>query len=120
MADDVIAIHDDIIDDHELQGQAQNKSIHSIIARIENRLAYGMIADVYELASCYACYIAMGHAFNDANKRTAFTSMDLCLVLNGIEVSFDMQESGDMIIKGAQGKVDEIDVAQWLRNLSTN
>ena len=117
-ADDVVAIHDDIIGSHELQGLAQNKSIDAIIARIETRLAYSMIADCYELAACYACYIAVGHAFNDANKRTAFTCMDLCLVLNGIELSYDTEEAGQTIIKASQGKLDEMDIAQWLRDLS--
>jgi len=40
-----------------------------------------MIKDVYELAACYATYIAIGYTFNDANKRTAFAAMDICLTL---------------------------------------
>lgn len=77
-----------------------------------------MIADVYELAACYACYIAVGHTFYDANKRTAFASMDICLALNGIELEFDTEEAGDIIIKAAQSAVHESDVALWLRSLS--
>ena len=116
-ASDVVEIHDLVINPNELQGLAKNKSIEAIIARIDNRIAYGMIRDVYELAACYACYIAVGHAFHDANKRTAFASMDTCLALNGIELEYDSVESGDQIIRAAQGVVDEVELAAWLRSL---
>ncbi len=112
---DVIQIHDDVIGANELQGLAQNKSIDSVIARIDNRIAFGLLIDVFDLAGCYACYIAVGHAFNDANERTAFVAMDICLILNGVILEHDPVESGDMIRKAAQKLVDESDVAQWLR-----
>jgi death-on-curing protein len=76
-----------------------------------------MIRDVYELAACYACYIAVGHAFHDANKRTAFACMDTCLALNGIELSYEAAETGDQLIQAAQGIVDEMELAAWLRGL---
>ena len=115
-ARDVAAIHELVIESHELQGTAQNKSLDSVIARIDNRIAYGIITDEFELAACYACYIAVGHVFNDANKRTAFTSMMTTLSNNNIELSLDYQEAGNMIIKAAQGIVDETELAEWLRS----
>ena len=114
---DVVEIHDQVISPNELQGLAKNKSIEAIIARIDNRISFGMIRDVQELAACYACYIAVGHAFHDANKRTAFACMDTCLSLNGIELSYETTEAGDQIIRGAQGIVDEMELAVWLRGL---
>ena len=57
-AGDVVAIHEQVISPNELQGLAQNKSIDAIVARIDNRIAYGMVRDVFELAACYACYIS--------------------------------------------------------------
>lgn len=113
----MVEIHDLVIAPNELQGLAQDKSIEAIIARIDNRIAYGMIRDVYELAACYACYIAVGHAFHDANKRTAFACMDACLALNGIELNYETEEAGNRIIKAAQGTVDEVELAAWLRGL---
>ena len=115
-ASDVVEIHESVIEENELQGLAKNKSIDAILSRIDNRISYGMIRDVYELSACYACYIAVGHAFHDANKRTAFASMDLCLVLNGIELDYEETEIGPVIIKAAQGIVDESELADWLRN----
>ncbi len=116
-AKDVVAIHEDVIEPNELQGMASNKSVEAILARIDNRIAYGMIDDVYMLAACYACYIAVGHAFHDANKRTAFAAMDICFVINGIQLQYETVEAGDMIIKAAQSIIDEAELAQWLREL---
>ncbi len=114
----VVAMHEQIIGLDELQGMARNKSIESVLGRVDNRIAYGLIEDVFELAACYACCIAVGHAFNDGNKRTALKAMDTCLTINGIELDFDTVEVGDMIVKAAQGIVDEKELAEWLRILA--
>ena len=114
----MIAIHEQVVEPNELQGMALNKSIESVLARVDNRAAYGMIEDVFELAACYACYIAVGHVFNNGNKRMAVTAMDTCLRINGIELDFDTVETSDMIIKAAQGIVDEKELAEWLRTLA--
>ena len=111
----VDAIHDDVLNPGELAGRAGDKSLDSTLARVENRLSYGMIADVFELAATYAVVIAQGHCFNDANKRTAFRSMQICLHLNGVRLAFGPVETGDLIIRAAQGLLDEADLAQWLR-----
>ena len=116
--EEVISIHEQVIDPNELQGQARDKSIEAIITRIDNRITYGMIQDVFELAACYACYIGVGHAFHDANKRTAFATMDVCLVLNGIELNYNTEEAGEIIIRAARGVVDEKELADWLRRAS--
>jgi len=111
-------MHEQIIRPDELQGVARNKYIELVLARVDNRIAYGFIEDVFELAASYACCIAVGNAFNDGNKRTAFTVMDTCLRINGIEVDFDTVEASEMIIKAAQGIVDEKELAEWLRILA--
>jgi death-on-curing protein len=113
---DVVEIHEFVIEGHELQGMARDKSIEAIIGRIDNRIAFGMIRDVFELAACYACYLSVGHAFRDANKRTAFAAMDVCLSLNGISLAYDAAEIGTLIVKAAQGIVDESELADWLRS----
>lgn len=113
----VVMIHDDIIDANELQGLAQDKSIEAAIERIDNRIAYGLIGDVYHLAACYAVFIAQAHAFNDANKRTGFAAMDTVLALNGIELAYEAEDAGRMIIKIVNGLADENDLAEWLKTL---
>ncbi len=114
-ADEIIAIHDRVINPGELQGLAQDKSIEGALGRVENRLAYGMIDDLVALAAVYAVAIATGHVFNDANKRTAVHTMQTCLDANGIDLIFDTEELGDLIISVAQGNIDEDALAKWLR-----
>ena len=109
-------IHDLVIAQNELQGMAGDKSLDAALARIENRMSFGMINDEFDLAACYACFLAVGHVFNDANKRTAFACMDLCLSLNDIELVYNHEEVGDLIIRAALGIVDEIELSAWLRS----
>ena len=112
----VAAIHDAILNPGELQGRAQDKSLESALARVDNRVAYGMIEDIFDLAAAYAVAISRGHCFNDGNKRTAFQAMDICLDINGIALNWNTTEIGDTIIRLAQGHLHDEDFAEWLRN----
>ena len=94
---------------------AGDKSLDAVLARIENRMSFGMINDAYDLAANYACFLAVGHVFNDANKRTAFACMDVCLSLNDVALVYEHEEVGEFIIKAAPGIVDEIELSAWLR-----
>ena len=117
---DVIEIHDLVIGKNELQGTAGDKSLDAVLSRIENRMSFGMINDEFDLAACYACFLAVGHVFNEANKRTAFACMDACLSLNDTEMIYDHEEVGNLLIKVAQGVVDEIELSAWLRARALN
>lgn len=112
----VEAIHDVVLNPGELAGRAQDKSLDAALARVENRLAYGMTEDAFDLAAAYAMAIARGHCFNDGNKRTAYQSMDVCLDLNGVEIAWAVEEVGPMIIRCAQGLVEDVELAEWLRD----
>lgn len=114
--DMVEALHDSVLNSGEIPGRARDKSLESALARVDNRLAYGMIADVFDLAAAYAVVVARGHCFNDGNKRTAFRAMNAALALNGIRMRFDTEEIGQIIIRCAQGKMDDGDLADWLRD----
>ncbi len=111
----VIVIHDDVLNPGELDGMAKDKSLDGALARVRNRLDYGLIQDIFDLASAYAVAIATGHRFNDANKRTAFRSMDTVLRLNGIRLQYHDEDIGPLIIELAQRKLEGEDLADWLR-----
>ena len=112
---DVIRIHDLVLNDGELAGIAKDRSLASALSRIDFRLSYGLINDVYDLAASYAVVIATGHLFNDANKRTGYRVMEVCLLFNGVSLQWDVETIGQKIISVAQGHVDEIELAAWLR-----
>ena len=111
-------IHDQVLNPGELAGRARDKSLEGALARVENRLAYEMIADAHDLAEAYAVAIAQGHCFNDANKRTAHQAMDVCLDLNGVQINWTAIEIGPVIIRAAQRHLDEGELADWLRKHS--
>ena len=117
--DDVEYLHEQVLYPGELAGLAGDKSLAGVLARVENRLSYGLISDVFELAATYATVLAVGHVFNDGNKRTAFAAMNISLVLNDIEPTFDVMEAADLIIEAAQRQLDVADLATWLRLHST-
>ena len=114
----IIAIHDEVLELHELQGMAGDKSLEGALSRVENRLKYGLIEDIYSLAASYATAISQAHCFNDGNKRTAFQVMDIILDLNGINTIWDVEEVGQKIVLLSQSRLDESDLAQWLRRVA--
>ena len=109
------AIHDEVLNPGDLTGRDLDKSLHAALARVDHRLAYGMIEDAFDLAAAYAVAIATGHCFNDGKKRTAFRTMNAALRLNGITIAWATEDVGPMIIETAQGKVEAEDLAAWLR-----
>lgn len=115
--DDVVHIHDLVLNPGELTGQALDKPLVGALSRIDFRLSYGLIVDAYELAASYAVVLATGHLFNDGNKRTAFRSMDVVLRLHDIPKVWETEATGQKIIATAQSQIDEIELANWLRCL---
>jgi death on curing protein len=108
-------IHDAVLNPGELRGRALDKSLEGALARVDNRLTYGLIEDVFDLAAAYAVAISQGHCFNDGNKRTAHQCMDVCLDLNGVQIAWTATEIGPVIIRAAQRLLDEGELAHWLR-----
>lgn len=115
----VEALHDLALNPGELSGRAKDKSLEGALSRVDNRLLYGMIDDVFDLAAAYAAAIAQGHCFNDGNKRTAYRTMLVCLTLNDTAITHQTEEVGQKIIALAQGHLPEEDLADWLRGKAT-
>ena len=116
--DHIIAVHDEVLEPSELQGMVDDKSLEAALSWVDNRLKYGLMDDIYSLAASYATAISQAHCFNDGNKRTAFQVMDLILDLNGINVTWDVEAVGQKIVLLSQSKLDEADLAQWLRRVN--
>ena len=115
--DHIIAIHDEVLEPSDLQGMAGDKSLEGALSRVDNRLKYCLMDDIYSLAASYATAISQAHCFNDGNKRTAFQVMDIILDLNGINAIWDVEAVGQKIVLLSQSKLDEADLAQWLRRV---
>lgn len=113
--DQVEALHDLVLNPGEIPGRAGDKSLSGALGRVDNRVLYGMIEDVFDLAAAYAEAISQGHFFNDGNKRTAYRTLLVVLTLHGVSIAHDTSDMGDQIILLAQRKIDAADLADWLR-----
>ena len=95
--------------------------LESALERPPNKLAYASPGDVdlYDLAAAYAYGIARNHAFNDANKRTAWSCCVLFLKVNGIKLQIEAAEVVEQMVVLAQGHLSEAAFAEWLRTASS-
>lgn len=112
-AEDVIAFNEEIV-----KGVTNDPGrVEAVINRVENARHYDDVTDVYELAALYLITIARAHIFLDGNKRTAFQSMALFLMVNGVDLQASPQLE-ELTVDAAQGKLSAPTVASLLRALT--
>ena len=96
--EELIALHDANISRYGgLPGMSDPGRAEAIIGRVQARVAYEEITDLFEVSATYLVATARGHIFNDANKRTALNSALLFLRRNGVQV-FDSPELADLTV----------------------
>ncbi len=89
--------------------------LDSALARPQNLLAYNPEADLFDLAASYAFGLGRNHAFIDGNKRAACLSIGVFLRINGYDLKADQVDAIETIMALAAGKIDEKDIAAWIR-----
>lgn len=67
-------------------GPPNMDKLEGALYRVETMHTYENCDDIYKLAGMYLIAIAKAHAFNDANKRTAFQAASIFLIMNGSEL----------------------------------
>jgi death-on-curing protein len=92
-------------------------ALESALGRIENRRTYAGLDDVFEIAGMYAEAIARGHAFADANKRTALVSALTYLAVEGFLIR-RTQALEEFMVDVAQGKLNYLDLANIFSSLA--
>ncbi|EFM1878807.1 TPA: type II toxin-antitoxin system death-on-curing family toxin [Escherichia coli] len=112
-----MAIHDANISRYGgLPGMSDSGRAEAIIGRVQARVAYEEITDLFEVSATYLVATARGHIFNDANKRTALNSALLFLRRNGVQV-YDSPELAELTVGAATGEVSVSTVVATLRRL---
>ena len=112
----ILAIHSDQIKAHGGSlGLRDRGLLESAIERPRNRLHYGPDTDLPALAAAYGFGLAQNHPFVDGNKRVAFQAMYLFLGLNGFRIEAPEEEVVALFLSLASGKLNEPDLASWLR-----
>lgn len=115
----VLAIHRKVMQRalQEDNGLRDNGDIlDSALRRPENLFYYEGVNDIFELASVYCVAIAVGHPFNNGNKRTATLAMTLFLIKNGYRCRLPVtKDTALYIAKVAQSHIDYQELSIWLR-----
>ena len=117
-ADVVLFLHDQALREYGgAQGIKDEGLLHSALGRPLNKLGYSEQGqpDLFELAAAYAYGLASNHAFNDANKRTAWGCCMLFLKVNGVRLRIAAPEAVGQMLDLVQGGLDETGFAGWLR-----
>ena len=117
--DAVLFVHDQALREYGgVQGLKDEGLLHSALGRPVNKLAYAEPGslDLFDLAAAYAFSLASNHAFNDANKRTAWACCVLFLKVNGVELDAPATIVVERMPLLAAGRLDEAGFAAWLRD----
>lgn len=89
--------------------------LEGALARPQNAFAYGE-DDIVALAVRLMAGIAQCHAFEQGNKRTAFTATRLFLRTNGYDLGFeDSEEWADRMVELIEHRLSEEDFVDALR-----
>lgn len=98
-------------------GPPDEGRLQGALYRVQTLADYEGCDDLFSFAAMYLIAIARAHAFNDANKRTAFTATSVFLLMNGYELnaSFELVK---LTVLTAMGEVELNEAAFALRILS--
>lgn len=94
------------------------------LGRVEAALAQPKVTfagqDLYptvlEKAAALAFSLIQGHPFVDGNKRTGHAAMSVFLMLNGYELSGDVDAHEHLILGVAAGSVSREELLTWLKS----
>lgn len=107
--EEVVTIHDELL--HRYGGLAGVRDINLLLFAVDAPKAslYGqeMYPTIYDKASAYLFHLVSNHPFNDANKRTGFTSVLVFLEINDIIKVFKKEELQDVTLEVAKGTLNK-------------
>ena len=92
--------------------------LESALARPRQRHSFEPATDLATLAASYGFGLSRNHPYVDGNKRVAFVVMAVFLGLNGMEFTADEPEVVTTMVALADGALDEIGLAHWIRSHS--
>jgi death-on-curing protein len=112
----LILLHGETLTEHGgLSGLRDEGALDASLARPQHLHTYEPTSDIAALAAAYGFGIVRNHPFNDGNKRTGFLAIGLFVELNGRELSVDPVEAIAIILRLAEGKLSEAELAEWIR-----
>ena len=113
--DALLLLHDESLAEHGgLPGLRDEGLLDSALARPRNLLAYGD-PDCADLAAAYGTGLAKNHPFADGNKRAAFLSVGLFMLINRYRLQATQSEATLVMLSVAAGELDQEAFARWIR-----
>jgi death on curing protein len=112
------AAHLDQIRTHGGQpGLRDEGLLESALSRPRNRWRYEPASDLADLAASYGFGLAKNHPFMDGNKRIGIVAANMFLILNGHEIDAPEPQVVDIVVRVADGSLDEAEFAAWIRSV---
>ncbi|EAP4729226.1 type II toxin-antitoxin system death-on-curing family toxin [Salmonella enterica] len=112
---EVIEIHRDILPS---SGYIRIDGLDGALSRVRNLNYYEGIDDIHILAAMYLEGLTKAHAFNDGNKRTAFTATAIFLESHNYSIDKNTSALMKLTVFSAMGIADTDSIAFALRLLS--
>jgi len=116
----VLGIHDEILrSEPGLSGDLGIGRLEGALSRVESRILYEGLQDVFGIAAMYAVALARGHVFNDANKRTALVTALTYLSIQGVDVPrSDALE--EIMVEVAEGTLNADELTEVLFSIASS
>lgn len=112
----LLLLHEETMAEHGgLPGLRDPGGLDASLARPMHLHTYEPESDLARLAAAYAFGIVRSHPFNDGNKRAGFLVLGLFLECNGRKFVADPVEAIAVILRLAEGKLTELELAEWIR-----
>ena len=99
-----------------MAGVREENALESALARAHQRWTHEATSDIPALAAAYGFGLCQNHPFRDGNKRVAFVTLVVFLMLNGWEFDALEPEVVTAMLALAGGKSKEADLAAWIRS----
>ena len=112
----LVLLHGETLAEHGgLPGLRDDGALEASLARPRHLHGYEPESDLPRLAAAYGFGIVRNHPFNDANKRTGFLAIGLFLARNSRQLTAEPVEAIAVILRLAEGKMTELELASWIR-----
>ena len=73
-----------------------------------------LYSTLVEKAAALAYSLVKNHAFVDGNKRIGHAAMEVFLLLNGLEISADVDQQEKLFLDLAAGSIDRDELIRWI------
>ena len=114
---EVLELHRRIIE--QAGGSPVVRDLGGLISAVaQPRMAFeghDLLPTAADKAAALCFSIIVNHPFVDGNKRTGHAAMETFLILNGYQVIASVDDTEQVILDVASGRIDRERLAAWLR-----